>query len=75
LAWVVAAAAVFLLLLVGFRSWNIEREEAVGRFWSPFLDQKTPTVISLGGVIFSPRSNTGTEVASDPANINPYLSF
>jgi hypothetical protein len=75
LAWVVAAAAVLLLLLVGLRSWNIARTDPVERFWSPVLDQKTPTVISLGGVIFSPRSNTGTVVASDLANVNPYLSF
>jgi hypothetical protein len=39
------------------------------------LDQKTPTVISLGGVIFSPRSNIGTEVATDPlASIRIYPS-
>jgi len=75
LAWVVAAAVVLLPLLVGLRSWNIARTDPVGRFWSPVLDQKTPTVISLGGVIFSPRSNIGTEVASDLANVNPYLSF
>jgi hypothetical protein len=52
LAWMVAAAAVLLLLLVGLRSWNIARTDPVGRFWSPVLDQKAPTVISLGGVIF-----------------------
>jgi hypothetical protein len=75
LEWVVVASCVVLLLLVGLRSWNITRTDAVGRFWSPLLDQKTPTVISLGGVVFSPRSNIGTQVASDPANVNPYLSF
>jgi hypothetical protein len=75
LEWVVVTSCVVLLLLVGLRSWNIMRTDAVGRFWSPVLDQKTPTVISLGGVIFSPRSNIGTEVATDPANLNPYLSF
>lgn len=39
------------------------------------LDQKTPAIISLGGIKFSPRSNIGTEVASDTTSINPYLSF
>jgi hypothetical protein len=75
LEWAVVTSCVVLLLLVGLRSWNIMRTDAVGRFWSPVLDQKTPTVISLGGVVFSPRSNIGTEVATDPANLNPYLSF
>ena len=75
LAWVIAAASVLLLIFIGLRSWNIARTDAVGRFWSPILDQKAPTIISLGGVTFSPGSNTGTEVASDPGNVNPYLSF
>ena len=75
LAWSVAAIAVLILLLVGIYSWNSARTDAVGRFWSPIIDQKSPTIISLGGVTFSPGSNTGTEVASDPTNINAYLSF
>jgi hypothetical protein len=76
-AWSVAAGATLLLLalLAGFRLWNIARSDPVGRFWSPILDLKTPTIISLGGVTFSPRSNSGTEVASDRTSINPYLSF
>ncbi|WP_035356727.1 hypothetical protein [Edaphobacter aggregans] len=72
LTWTIAAASALLLLLV---VWNTSRTDAVGRFWSPILDQKTPAIISLGGVKFSPRSNIGTEVASDTTSLNPYLSF
>jgi hypothetical protein len=75
LAWSIAAAAVLVLILLGVRSWNMQRTDAVNRFWSPILDLKTPTIISLGGVIFSPRSSIGTEVASDRTSMNPYLSF
>lgn len=75
LAWSAAAAAVLILLFVGIYSWNSTRTDAISRFWSPIINQKSPTIISLGGVTFSPGSHTGTEVASDPANINPYLSF
>src|SRR5258708_7966789 len=75
LAWSVAAIAVLILLLVGIYSWNSARTDAGGRFWSPVIDQKSPTIISLGGVTFSPGSNTGTEPASDPTNITPYFSF
>lgn len=75
LAWVIAAVSVCLLLLIGLRSWNAARTDALSRFWSPILDQKAPTIISLGGVVFSPNSHNGTQVASDPADGNPYLSF
>lgn len=75
LAWLITAVSVCLLLLIGLRSWNAARTDAVGRFWSPILDQKAPTIISLGGVVFSPRSDIGTEVASNPTDGNPYLSF
>jgi len=77
-AWSVAAAATLLLLLAllaGLRSWNVARTDPVGGLWSPILDLKTPTIISLGGVTFSSRSNIGTEVASNPTSMNPYLSF
>lgn len=73
--WVITGISVFLLLLIGFRLWNTARTDAVSRFWSPILDQKAPAIISLGGVVFSPSSHNGTEVASDPADGNPYLSF
>jgi len=75
LAWAITALSVFLLCLIGLRSWNDARTDAVGRFWSPILSQKAPTIISLGGVVFSPSSHNGTEVASDPTDGNPYLSF
>ena len=75
--WILASAGAILLglLLIGIRSWNTIRNDAVGRFWSPILEQKVPAVISLGGVVFSPRSDIGTEVASDSSSVNPYLSF
>jgi hypothetical protein len=73
--WVIGVSLVLLILLVAVRSWNVTRTDPVGRFWSPILSQKEPTIISLGGVVFSPRSNIGTEVATDPADVNPYLSF
>jgi hypothetical protein len=75
LAWAITAASVLLLLLIGLRSWNDARTDAVSRFWSPILDQKSPTIISLGGVVFSPLTNSGPEVASNPTDGNPYLSF
>lgn len=75
LAWIIAAVSVLFLLSIGFRSWNTERTDAVSRFWSPILNQKAPTIISLGGVVFSPNSNIGTKVASDSMDGNPYLSF
>jgi hypothetical protein len=73
--WAIAATSVLLILFVAVRSWNVTRTDPVERFWSPILNQKSPTIISLGGVVFSPRSNIGTEVATDPADVNPYLSF
>jgi hypothetical protein len=75
LAWIIGVSAVLLLLLAGLRSWNLARIDPVNRFWSPILDLKTPTILSLGGVIFSQRSSSGTEVASDKADVNPYISF
>jgi len=74
-AWTVAACAVLLLLFISGRSWYHSRNDVLKAFWAPLLDQKLPTIISLGGVVLSPRSNIGTEVASDSADINPYLSF
>lgn len=73
--WAIMAVSIFLLLLIGLRSWNIRRTDAVSRFWSPILDQKAPAIISLGGVVFSPGSHNGTAVASSPEDGNPYLSF
>jgi len=74
--WVITAAFVLSILLVAaVHLWNVTRTDPIGRFWSPILNQKAPTIISLGGVIFSTRSNSGTEVATDPADVNPYLSF
>ncbi|MEG9437306.1 hypothetical protein JAO29_14195 [Edaphobacter sp. HDX4] len=75
LAWSIAATSLLLLLVAVVRTWNTGRTDAVERFWSPILQQKTPTIISLGGVTFSPRSNSGTRVASDVSSMNPYLSF
>lgn len=75
LTWVITAASLLLLLLIGLRSWNAARTDAVSRFWSPILSQKAPTIISLGGVTFSPSSNNGTKVASDSTDGNHYLSF
>jgi hypothetical protein len=74
-AWLALAVVLLICLFVGFRSWSRVRSDPVTRFWSPILSQKTPTILSLGGVIFSARSTTGTEVASDRSSINPYLSF
>jgi hypothetical protein len=73
--WAFAGAILLGLLFIGIRSWITVRNDAIGHFWSPILEQKVPTVISLGGVVFSPRSDTGTEVASDSSSVNPYLSF
>jgi hypothetical protein len=70
--------AVALFVLAAFWSvklWNGARNDAVSWFWSPVIDQKAATVISLGGVVFSPQSSIGTEVASSSAAMNPYLSF
>lgn len=74
-AWLGLSAVLLALFLVGLRSWSHERSDPVTRFWSPILSRKTPTILSLGGIMFSSRSTTGTEVASDGSSINPYLSF
>jgi hypothetical protein len=75
LVWCGLSAVVLLSLFLGFRLWIGTRSDPVARFWSPILSRKTPTILSLGGIIFSARSSTGTEVASDQSSINPYLSF
>lgn len=73
-AWVITIV-LLLLTLIGLRSWYLTRTDAIGRFWSPVLDQNAPTIISLGGVIFSHHHDIDTEAASDLTDVNPYLSF
>jgi hypothetical protein len=73
--WIVAALSAFVLTAIGLHVWNADRTDAVGQFWSPILNQKSPVLISLGGIKFSPNSRIGTEVASDVTSMNPYLSF
>lgn len=64
-----------VLLFLGLRWWVGVRSDVLGQFWAPILSQKEPTIISLGGVVFSSSSNIGTEVAKDSTDVNPYLSF
>lgn len=73
--WGIAACAAMLLVLILGRSAYRAHTDVVGEFWSPLLDRGLPTVISLGGVVFSPHSSIGTEVASTASDVNPYLSF
>ena len=73
-----AAAFAFSLLIasaVGLRLWSHARSDPEARFWAPILARKTPTILSVGGVTFSARSSTGTQVASDQSSVNPYISF
>jgi len=64
-----------VLLFIGLRWWMASRADVLGHFWAPVLDQRTPAIISLGGIVFSPASNIGTEAAKDSSDVNPYLSF
>ncbi|HMG02213.1 MAG TPA: hypothetical protein VK596_03715 [Edaphobacter sp.] len=77
LTWVALSAVLLLLAAsgIGLRLWNHTRSDPEARFWSPILSRKTPTILSLGGVTFSARSSTGTQVASDQSSVNPYISF
>lgn len=72
--WILVVTSVLLLVLIGIRSWNEAHTDAVSRFWAPVLDQKIPTIISLGGLPF-PLQSDGGDVASDDGSGNPYLSF
>lgn len=73
--WLVASAAVLVLVLAGYFVWDHFHNNAISRFWDPLIDHKTPTIISLGGVVVSPGSRLGTSAASDVGGVNPYLSF
>lgn len=75
LAWSIIALSAALLLFIGIRSWNDTRSDAMRLFWGPILNQKTPTIISLGGLPFPQYQDHVAGVASDDGSGNPYLSF
>lgn len=74
-AWGVTAAIFGALLWAFLAVSNKGRTDPLGPFWGPMLQSQEPTIISLGGVVFSPASIKGTAVAEDTTQINPYLSF
>jgi hypothetical protein len=78
--WLKIAACLALILLGAFLFragrwiWADHLSQASNRFWSPITQAKGPVLICPGGVVFSPTSKIGTEVA-DSTTENPYLSF
>jgi hypothetical protein len=62
------------LAWIGQWAWARHRAEAADRFWSPVTQTGQPVLIAPGGVMISPASKIGTEIATG-ASEDPFLSF
>lgn len=72
---IVACLVVFLAAGLGLYTWQRAKNDIVSRFWQPLIEQKTPTTISMGGIVVLPPSKSETASVSALSTVNPYLSL